>query len=63
MLDDQAGFGTLNDLVRPAVKRRRLGNASLLNAMVGEIDDMKLNGIVIRCASARPDSGEAKATP
>ena len=26
------------------------GNASLLNAMVGEIDDMNLNGIVIRCA-------------
>jgi hypothetical protein len=31
-------------------ERRRLGNASLLSAMVGEIDDMKLNGIVIRCA-------------
>ena len=28
----------------------RLGNASLLNAMVGEIDDMNLNGIVIRRA-------------
>jgi hypothetical protein len=42
-------------LVRQAKVRRWLGNASLLNAMVGEIDDMKLNGIklngiVIRCA-------------
>jgi hypothetical protein len=25
----------------------------LLNAMVGEIDDMNLNGIVIRCAATR----------
>jgi hypothetical protein len=30
-------------------ERRRLGNASLLNAMIGEIDDMNLGGIVIRC--------------
>jgi hypothetical protein len=37
-------------LVRRADERRRVGNASLLNAMVGEIDDMDLNGIVIRCA-------------
>jgi hypothetical protein len=40
-------------------ERRRLGNASLLNAMDGEIDDMKVNGIVIRCAQARAGSGEA----
>jgi hypothetical protein len=32
---------------------RRLGNASLLNAMVDEIDDMNLNGIEIRRAMAR----------
>jgi len=32
----------------------------LLNAMVGEIDDMNLNGIVIRCASARAGSDQAK---
>jgi len=38
------------ELVRRADRRRRLGNASLLNAMVGEIDDMNLNGVVIRCA-------------
>jgi hypothetical protein len=63
MFYEHAGFGRLNDLVRLAVKCRRLGNASLLNAMVGEIDDMELNDTVIRCACARPDSGEAKATP
>jgi len=28
--------------------------------MVGEIDDMDLNGIVIRCASARAVSDQAK---
>jgi hypothetical protein len=28
--------------------------------MVGEIDDMNLNGIVIRCASARAGSDQAK---
>jgi hypothetical protein len=27
--------------------------------MVGEIDDMKLNGIVIRCASARAGLDQA----
>jgi hypothetical protein len=27
--------------------------------MIGEIDDMKLNGIAIRCAFVRPDCGEA----
>jgi hypothetical protein len=27
--------------------------------MVGETDDMKLNGIAIRCASARAKSDEA----
>jgi hypothetical protein len=47
-------------LVRQVNVRRRLGNASLLNAMVGEIDDMNLNGIVIRCASARAVSDQAK---
>jgi hypothetical protein len=31
-------FGPADD------ERRRLGNASLLNAMVGEIDDMNLGG-------------------
>jgi hypothetical protein len=30
--------------------RRRLRNASLLNAMAGDFDDMNLNGILIRCA-------------
>jgi hypothetical protein len=59
MLDDWAGFGRLNDLVRQANVRRRLGNASLLNAMVGEIDDMNLNGIVIRCARACAGSDQA----
>jgi hypothetical protein len=59
MFNERAGFGRLNDLVRLAEKRRRLGNASLLNAMVGETDDMKLDGIVIRCALVRPESGEA----
>jgi hypothetical protein len=37
----------------------RLGNASLLNATIDEIDDMNLDGIVIRCALARPGSNEA----
>jgi hypothetical protein len=27
--------------------------------MVGEIDDMKVNGIVIRCAQMRAEPGEA----
>jgi len=45
--------------VRPANVRRRLGNASLLNAMVGEIDDMNLDGIVIRRALARAGSDQA----
>ena len=48
-------FWQANVLVRPAKECRRLGNASLLNAMVGELDDMNVNGIVIRCALvARP---------
>ena len=59
MFYEHAGFGRLNDLVRLADKRRRLGNASLLNAMVGETDDMKLNGIAIRRASACATSDEA----
>ncbi len=62
MLGGSAGFGRLNDLVRLAVRRRRLGNASLLNAMAGEIDDMELNDTVIRYASVRPDSRVAKVT-
>jgi len=33
-------------------ERRRVENASLLNARVGDIDDMNLNGILIRCAQA-----------
>jgi hypothetical protein len=37
---------------------RLLGNASLLNAMVGKID-RNLNGIVIRCAQSRGGSDEA----
>ena len=48
--------------MRRADKRGRLGNASLLNAMVGEIGDMNLDG-VIRCAFARAASaGSIKAT-
>jgi len=31
----------------------------LLNAMVGEIGDMNLNGIVIRCDQARAGSDQA----
>jgi len=35
----------------------------LLNAMVGEIDDMNLDGIAIRCAFARTASADpVKAT-
>ena len=30
----------------------------MLNAMVGKIDEMELNGIVIRCVSARACCGE-----
>jgi hypothetical protein len=39
--------------------RRRLGNASLLSAMVGEIDDMNLNGI---CFGARSCAGSDQAS-
>ena len=50
-------------MVRCADERDRLGNASLLNAMVGDIDDMATNGIVIRCAFARAALAQAsKAT-
>jgi hypothetical protein len=46
-------FWQTDDFGPAGGERRRLGNASLLNATIGEIDDMNLNGIVIRCASAR----------
>jgi hypothetical protein len=50
-------------LIRHADDRGWLGNASLLNAMVGDIDDMATNGIVIRCAFARAALAQAsKAT-
>ena len=52
-------FGRLNDSVRPAIYAGNGGNASLLNAMVGEIDDTNLNGIVIRCDQARAGSDQA----
>jgi hypothetical protein len=46
-------------LIRHADDRGWLGNASLLNAMVGDIDDMATNGIVIRCDQARAGSDQA----
>jgi hypothetical protein len=57
--EDQAGFGKLSDLFRRAKICRRLGNASLLNAMAGEIDDMNLDGIVIWCAAIRCELARA----